>query len=964
MDFSNNYKPEVYSTIIINRIPNITFAIIYIIIGLNVSISQPTFAQDNESEVSEQSIESEEIEDEIITVTGSRIKSRDFESASPLYTINKKDIEFSGQPTIEEYLNQLPQLVPDTGRTSNWNADGTAGLNLRGLGSGRTLVLLNGRRMAPSGVGGAIDVNNLPSALVEQVEVITGGASTVYGSDAIAGVINFITRKDYDGLSINSSHNITAKGDADIYDFNIAYGHDLENGNISVYAGFYERKPLFASERELTSVVYDEDEQTGELSITGSPWTPAGVIAWPTVDLGNGPVNLTWNPDGTPRARDPITDIYNYAPVNYLQTPSKRYSAGLMANFELSNNIKSYFELSFTRNQAKTNLAPSATVDFFAVNIDNPVLTPETRLIFEQQMIPLEPGLVGMYLGLRMSALGQRISDFERDYSRLVAGLEGEINDDWQFDAWISYTDASLENLFLNFLNASRVSQGLLVDPVTGNCYDPSDGCVPLDFFGAGRLSEAGADFLRDDPWVNKETRTQILASLVVTGSPFELFSEPLNMALGAEWRQDKGQYIADERNSFGSGVNGSESVVELFAEGHLAIINESSGHYLGIELGARWSEYENAGSVWTYKSGLVWQPLDSTRFRAMFQHAVRAPTIRELFLTQNTRETLGGGGSFTIDGCSASRDPVANGFVERCIAQGLPADQIGVFEAADSHPLTYISGGNPELQPESSDTFTIGFVFKPELISGLTIAVDYFDLEVTDTIGYVDVTFTCFDPLNTEAVFCDNIQRDITGNISELTELTSNRGLLSTDGVDTKIVYQTDLPSSFALFDDYTRLTLNSIWTYTLSSKNQENMATNILDCAGTFSGLCSSEIYGAGVPENRLTSSIDYISGPLNIHLNWRWIEGLRNGVPLYSADFGIPNPVLAIESIPSYSYFDLAMGYQLTDSLLARFGINNLADKKPPNMADKSSQNNTDAGLYDVFGRTYYASINMEF
>jgi len=381
-------------------------------------------------------------------------------------------------------------LVPDTGRTSNWNSDGTAGLNLRGLGSGRTLVLLNGRRMAPSGVGGAIDANNLPGALVEQVEVITGGASTVYGSDAIAGVINFITRKDFDGLSINSSYNITAKGDADIY----------------------ERKPLFASERELTSVIYDEDERTGELSITGSPWTPAGVIAWPTVDLGNGPVNMTWDPDGTPRARDPLTDIYNYAPVNYLQTPLKRYSAGLMANFELSNNIKTYFELAYTRNEAKTNLAPSATVDFFAVNIDNPVLTPETRLLFEQQMIPLEPGLVGMYLGLRMSGLGLRIFDYERDYSRLVAGLEGEINDDWDFDAWISYTDANLTNLYLNFLNTSRISQGLLVDPVTGNCYDPSNGCVPLDLFGAGRLSEAGADFLRDDPWVQKETRTQVLA--------------------------------------------------------------------------------------------------------------------------------------------------------------------------------------------------------------------------------------------------------------------------------------------------------------------------------------------------------------------------------------------------------------------------------------------------------------------
>ncbi|MFC1796771.1 TonB-dependent receptor plug domain-containing protein, partial [Pseudomonadota bacterium] len=228
--------------------------------------------------------ESEEQILEEVVVTGSRIKRRDFSSTSPITTITAEQFEFSGQPTLEEYLNQLPQMHPDYGRTSNNPGDGTAKLNLRGLGAGRTLVLLNGRRLAPSGVGSAVDVNNLPRSLIERVEIITGGASTVYGSDAIAGVINFITRQDFDGYGFDASYNVTAEGDSKIYDANFTYGHNLASGrgNITVFAGYYERKPLFASEREITSVpIWDTWE--GELMEGGSTFVPAGYVSFPQV---------------------------------------------------------------------------------------------------------------------------------------------------------------------------------------------------------------------------------------------------------------------------------------------------------------------------------------------------------------------------------------------------------------------------------------------------------------------------------------------------------------------------------------------------------------------------------------------------------------------------------------------------------------------------------------------------------
>ena len=410
-------------------------------------ISSLSFAQDE----TDASAAYEELLEEVV-VTGSRIKRRDFSSPSPITTITAEEFEFSGQPTLEEYLNQMPQLHSDYARTANNPGDGTARLNLRGLGPGRTLVLLNGRRVAPSGMGSAIDVNNLPRSLIERVEIITGGASTVYGSDAIAGVINFITRQNFDGFGFDASYSVTAEGDSKIYDANFAYGHNLasDRGNITVYAGYYERKPLFASEREHTRVpIQDLGWWTGvgELVEGGSSTVPAGFVPSPEVDLGSGPVQMTWNPDGTPRAFDRANDLYNYAPLNYLQTPLTRLTAGIQANYGISDNFEAYTEMSFTRNEARRNLAPVPAAEYVLVNTDNPLLTPETRQVFEEQMI-VEPGFAGMLLRRRMEDLGPRITDFQRDYIRLVAGIRGDFGDGWNVDAWVIYTDIGETELF------------------------------------------------------------------------------------------------------------------------------------------------------------------------------------------------------------------------------------------------------------------------------------------------------------------------------------------------------------------------------------------------------------------------------------------------------------------------------------------------------------------------------------
>ncbi|HMB61064.1 MAG TPA: TonB-dependent receptor plug domain-containing protein, partial [Xanthomonadales bacterium] len=504
---------------------------------------------------------------EEVVVTGTRIKRRDFTSPSPLTTIDRNTFDLSGRTTVEDFLNQLPQVQPDYGRTST--NDGTSNLNLRALGAGRTLVLLNGRRLAPSGVGSAVDVNNLPNDLIDRVELITGGASAVYGSDAIAGVVNFITRDDFKGFSLEASYNITEKGDSGIFEATAAYGQELAGGrgNLTYYAGYYDRQPLYASERELTSVSW-LDTWTGELVQYGSPIIPAGVALRPRVDLGNGPVRMTWTPDGNPTPWDSSADFYNFAPLTYLQIPLTRYTVGLFGKVDLKDSHQAYFEAGFTRNEAQLNSAPAPFRGSINVNIDNPLLTPETRQVFADQLIT-EPGIAGLEFSRRMLELGPRITQQQRDYLRLVAGIRGEITNGWDYDAWITWTDASETELLRNDGSVSRFLQGLLVNPATGDCFDPAGGCVPLDVFGEGRLSSAGVDFLRVPPLENSADRSQTIASVVATGSPLTLSAGPLQTAFGAEWRNDEGTFKADPALFTGdtmgyvgtASVNGSESV-------------------------------------------------------------------------------------------------------------------------------------------------------------------------------------------------------------------------------------------------------------------------------------------------------------------------------------------------------------------------------------------------------------------
>jgi outer membrane receptor protein involved in Fe transport len=912
---------------------------------------------------------------EEIVVTGSRLPRRDLTAPSPITTIDRDDILGSGQPTLEGTLNRLPQVQPSFGRASNNPGDGTAKVDLRGIGAGRTLVMLNGRRLAPAGIGSAIDVNNMPSVLIERVEVITGGATTVYGSDAIAGVVNFITRKDFEGFGLDASYYTTEQGDSDALDINVAWGHNFGRGNVTLFGGYLDREPMFYADRPFSARTITDDWFSGTLGQGGSSTTPAGTISFPRIDFGNGPGLTTWDANGDPREFIRPDDLYDFAPINYLQIPLERYSAGALLNVDITDTVELYSELTWANNKSVQSLAPAGTFGASVeINTDNPVLTPANQQFLADNGIPLGANLIGIGLSRRLPELGPRIKEADRDYTRLLAGLRGELGGSWEYDAWASFTRGEEKELQRNDGSLSRLLQGLLVDPVTGNCFDPSNGCVPLNLFGEGNLSQAGADFIGAAPYLTTIEREQKLISAFVRGTLFSLPAGDVATAIGVEWREDSGDLIADEALFSGdtlgyrafSNVVGEESVSEVYAEVLVPVLSDAPlARYLGFELGGRLSNYDNAGELETWKLGADWEPIEGIRFRTMFQRSARAPNLGEAFLLPYDEEGRVVFSDPREDPCSASADPVGNGLSDVCIAQGIPASELGVFEAAVGAPVIFTAGGNPDLRPEIAETFTAGIVFS--MFDAWTLSVDYFEIEVEDTIGQSDPLLVCWDPNNTERVTCDSISRNgVTYDINAVDTTNANLGQLKTTGFDTQLNYMTELPGWLVPGSGGADLDVSVVWTHVTENSIQGDPASTVFECIGKFGWACGFFGNDWVFPANRLRTSAAWIAENWRASLAWYWIEGTQNSARDVAPAFGIPveaiNP--AIETIGSKSYLDLDVNYELSDNLTLGLTVANLLDESPAFLADNGNQANTETEMYDVFGRAYTLRLSLSY
>ena len=733
---------------------------------------------------------------EQIVVTGSRISMPNMEAISPVTAISSEEIKATGQTRVEDILNQLPQVFAEQGSSISNGSDGTATVNLRNLGSQRTLVLVNGRRMPPGDPtgGSAADLNQIPGALIERVEVLTGGASSVYGADAVAGVVNFIMQRDFEGfrLDLNGSTNWhsnendearriiggtsfpKAPGEVtegDAFDVTALLGGNFADGkgNATAYLGYRTIDAVLQSQYDVSACTFRSKNKTpkftgvytgnGERFSCGGSYTGyPGYFEW----AGTPPaLGYTIGAGDVLRPFDPETDLYNFGPTNYFQRPDERYTAGVFAHYEFSDKADVYTEFQYMKDRSVAQIAPSGI--FFdptiTVRCDNPMLSDSMVSTWCDDYDLAGEDEFQLYIGRRNVEGGGRANDITHTSYRAVLGVKGAINAAWDYDAYALQAETSLDDKYLNDFFKDRVQQAIdVVETEDGiECRDTSNGCQPWNIFSLGAVDPGALAFLQVPALSSGNSTTRVVnanftGDLGEYGLTLPTAKDGIAVNVGGEWRDESTAYLPDYIYQTGGltgqgaptrPVSGSFSVKELFFEGRIPIAQDMAfAKTLSAEVGYRYSDYNLGFDTDSYKFGLEWAPVDDIRLRGGFNRAVRAPNIGELF------GPVFVGLDGTTDPCASKSGtlPSANNPLAteaNCARTGVLPGQYGNIVSNAAAQYNGQRGGNPNLDPESADTVTFGIVFQPGFLDGLSVAVDYFNIRVEDVISRYGADYT-----------------------------------------------------------------------------------------------------------------------------------------------------------------------------------------------------------------------------
>ncbi|MEM9263218.1 MAG: TonB-dependent receptor plug domain-containing protein, partial [Pseudomonadota bacterium] len=491
------------------------------------------------------------IADQII-VTGTRLRRPDLSAPSPVASFGKEQLDQAAEITIEDFLNELPQLTPGRGRSTIFGGDGTATLNLRGLGPNRTLTLLNGRRMAPSASSDGLafatrpNINVIPALLVERVDIVTGGASAVYGSDAVAGAVNFILRDDFSGLELNGQFDVYGAGDGETYAINAAYGASFDGGRgqVTLFADYTRRTELLGADREFTDTLIREDFFTGELQETGSFISEAGTFFSPQVFIDGGQGFGTFSQDGTLRLSTD-NDTFNSAQELSLQTGLERWSAGGFAKYEIAPDTELFAEFIYADTRSDLQFASSNPQAFISFAIDSDFFPDATRSDLSANFDPDGDGIGQGFFAKRLTEIGPRRTPRSEEYLYTVIGLQRQINE-WSVNGYYSFGQSDQRFRLSNGIVRSRYLQAILTDPVTGQCVDTSNGCEPANVFGAGNLSDGAAQFITAPDFFTGARSRQHVANLSADGPLFSWSEGTALFAAGAEFRSNFTGFFAD----------------------------------------------------------------------------------------------------------------------------------------------------------------------------------------------------------------------------------------------------------------------------------------------------------------------------------------------------------------------------------------------------------------------------------
>lgn len=940
---------------------------------------------------------------ERIEITGSRIKSIGAESSSPITSVGKEDITVKQPVAVEELVRGLPAAYPAIGPSINNGSNGTATIDLRGMGSNRTLVLINGRRFVPATLGGTVDTNAIPVSLLERVDLVTGGASAVYGADAVAGVVNFVTKRNFTGVEATTLYSTTKAGDGGRQKNDITLGANMPDGkgNVVLHIGTTKTDPVRLGDRAYANTVTSSRTGlAGGFSQTSAP----AVFQFPA------PASSTLSGDrvidattGLLRAGDGLVppDGYNTNPPNYFETPLERTQATALGYYRVNDNLEVYGDFFHNRSLVTLNLAPSGTfLQSFAVPIGNPFITPAVRAqlcaaygIAPANCVAGSAGTteVNMLIGRRFVEAGPRIYNYDNTSNQYTVGLRGDIPmlDGWSYDAYYQSGRADQKLTTGNGFSRTKVQQALRAFNTT-SCSVTTGGCVPLNVFGAaGTITPEMLKFISIPTFQTTRVDQRVMAAsangeVAFVKSPWA--KAPLGLAIGYEDRKVTGSNASDNvvqtaGELLGSGAptpdrSGVIQFKEVFVEANMPLVaNKPFIHSLNLGLGYRETDFKTAvtgKSYGSWKAGLDWAPMRGLRFRGEQQRATRAPNVNELYAPVVT-----GLATLSADPCRGNLINVADAgkagtLTNLCQLTGVPTGQIGFVSNPSASQAANTSGGNPNLGPEKGDTTTIGLVWEPTG-SAFSATVDYWRIKITEAITSPtasQVVDSCYsiarNPTLTKNAFCDLISRNpSTGGLSGtgfsgINTQSSNQGTLDYAGVDVGMNYRFPLKN---IGLDLGRLD----FALQLSVLDRANFkALPVLDTI-EYDGHYGIDV---GTPYNnrRFSLRTSWTHKDWNAGLAWRHISAAT--VQTTGAANNVAGRfVKAYESIPEVNYFDLNVGYQFTKNLRMSLTVNNLFDKQPPFIGTgigpgASNYGNTFPSAYDVIGRRYTATVTASF
>jgi len=953
--------------------------------------SATALAQEAAPATTETTTEAGAVDLDTVTVTGTRIKSQTLTATSPVIEISGDEFQYTGATLVEDLINQYPMLSPVFDNFQNNPSLGYSEVDLRGLGAQRTLTLVNGRRI-PKGVGETPDISIIPAALIKRVDVLTGGASAVYGSDAIAGVVNFILDDHFEGVSVSGSASayqhdndndyIQGLMDARGYDYptgdsgfdgqsrsvDLVIGSSFgEAGHATAWATWRKNKPLFQGERDYSSCalsVRSRNASDGSY-LRGEPYCGGSATADPAnfYIVGFDPAGgysfygyAAPNSSGTwQNYGGSAPYIYNYAPINYYQRPDTRYTAGFSIDYEISEYAKPYLESMFVNRQSSVQIAESGT--FFTPVVVGCDFDPINNLCSDLA-IPDDNDLL-IYVAKRNVEGGPRIQNAESTNFSITPGIAGKIWGSWTYDASLMYSRGHTAQQGYNDFLTTKIEAALL-----DNSYPVWDDSITPEQAAA----LAGVSLQN---WV---TEMKVFSAYATGDLGFGLPTaggEPISMVAGVEKRIESYSYVADsnsaEGNFAGAGgtspaIDAGYDVKDVYFEANAPLLADMGAlSHLDVKLGYRYSDYSTSGGADTYKAEFGASFFDDKyKLRGGYNRAIRGASINELYSSQQLGLWSG------TDPCAGSAPEYT---AEQCALTGVDPSQYGRVPANSAGQYNGLFVGNPDLDPETADTWTIGAAATP--IKNLSLSVDYFDIKIKDQISTLDpeiILRLC--AVGGQEDMCSLIHRNPTsgdlyrGTTGYVDQIISNSGEVQIRGIDVTGSYVWNL-------GDYGRLTSSYVGSYVLEKEYApvSGDSESTFDCAGVVSPECQT-------PKFRHIASTRYSIDRYSVGLRWRYMGKLDYESPydgsalttdrLNCAPKDSPEgeyPCQGTGKIGSYSYFDLSGSVEVGPAVWTA-GVNNMFDREPPLVGPSLVLNGNSIGGYDQAGRYLFTNLELKF